>query len=342
MKRRTLLIVDDSPAIRKLIRETITTDNLFSHIVEASNGMEALKVFFNSKIDFVITDVVMPKVDGYKFISTIKDSEIGKDVPVVMLSASRKEVIDKIKGLNIGASDYVIKPFDSHELVARVKVFIKLQELQEELKEKNILLEKQAITDELTGLYNRRHFYEHLKMQLSLAKRHGFQIACLLIDIDHFKDINDTYGHDVGDKALKAIAKVMQDRLREGEVLARFGGEEFIIYLNRADVEGAISAGERMRKAIASANFSDDVKNPLTVTISIGVAMYPHEGLKDSDDIIKAADEALYYAKKTVRNKVVLYSESMEVVIHNDINNCVYRASEQSRPRRDPPKVDEE
>src|SRR3990167_10693454 len=136
--------------------------------------MEALKVFFNSKIDFVITDVVMPKVDGYKFISTIKDSEIGKDVPVVMLSASRKEVIDKIKGLNIGASDYVIKPFDGHELVARMHVFIKLTELQEDLKEKNALLEKLSVTDELTGIYNRRYFYDNISMHVALAKRHDY------------------------------------------------------------------------------------------------------------------------------------------------------------------------
>lgn len=311
MTERTLLIVDDSPSVRQLVKDAVTEPGLFSNVLEAKDGMEALKLFFANKIDFVITDVMMPKVDGYKFISTIKDSEAGRDIPVIMLSASRKEVIDKIKGLKIGASDYVIKPFDSSELLARINVFLKIQELQNDLKEKNVLLEKLSITDELTGLYNRRYFYNHINMHVTLAKRHKYSIGCLLIDIDHFKSINDAYGHDIGDKALKGAAHIMAKKMRDGEVLARFGGEEFIICLCRADIDGAIAAAERMRKAVAEANFSDTADNPLKVTISIGVAIYPQDGLTNSDDIIKAADEALYLAKRTGRNKTAVYSESI-------------------------------
>ncbi len=308
MAEKTLLIVDDSPSVRQLVKNVVTASGLFSKIFEAEDGMEALKIFLKNKVDFVITDVMMPKVDGYKLISAIKESEPGKDCPVIMLSASRKEVVDKIKGLHIGASDYVLKPFDQSELLARINVFLKIQELQNELKEKNVLLEKLSVTDELTGLYNRRYFYDHINMHIALAKRHDSQIGCLMMDIDYFKNINDTFGHDVGDKALKGLALLLKGRMREGEVLARFGGEEFIVCLCKADKNEAIAAAERMRKAVEGANLLNDVNNLLTVTISIGVATYPQEGLMDSDDIIKAADEALYHAKRSGRNKFVVYS----------------------------------
>ncbi|MDP2682584.1 MAG: diguanylate cyclase [Deltaproteobacteria bacterium] len=309
MTEKTLLIVDDSPTIRQLVKNTVVAGGLFSKVFEAEDGMEALKIFFKNKVDFVITDVMMPKVDGYKFISAIKESEDGKDCPVIMLSASRKEVVDKIKGLHIGASDYLLKPFDQSELLARIRVFLKIQELQNDLKEKNVLLEKLSVTDELTGLHNRRYFYDHIKMHVALAKRHEYHIGCLMIDIDHFKNINDTYGHDVGDKALKGLTRLLKDGIRDGEVLARFGGEEFIVCLCRADKNGAIAAAERMRKAVEGANLLNDVNNPLTVTISVGIATYPQEGLKNSDDITKAADKALYYAKRTGRNRVAVYSD---------------------------------
>lgn len=310
MSEKTLLIVDDTPVVRDLVKTVVAKTGWFTNILEADNGMDAIKLFFKNKVDFVVTDVVMPKVDGYKLIAAIKGSEAGKDVPVIMLSASRKEIVDKIRGLNIGASDYVLKPFDSNELLARINTFLKIQELQNELREKNALLEKLSVTDELTGLYNRRYFYDHINMHIALAKRHNYHIGCLLIDIDHFKNINDTYGHDVGDKVLKGLAALMKGKMRDGEILARFGGEEFIICLCRADEKGAISAAERMRKAVEDANI-EGTNSPIKTTISIGIAIYPDKNLKNSDEIIKMADEALYHAKRSGRNKVVVYSEQM-------------------------------
>ncbi|OGP66176.1 MAG: hypothetical protein A3K22_06370 [Deltaproteobacteria bacterium RBG_16_42_7] len=310
MAERTLLIVDDSPTIRQVIKDAVTANGMFSTILEAKDGIEALKLFSSNKIDFVVTDVMMPKLDGYKFISTIKNSELGRDIPVIMLSASRKEFVDKLKGFNIGASDYLVKPFDGSELLARINVFLKIQELQNELKKKNALLEQLSITDTLTGLYNRRYFYDHISKHSAKVKRHPGHFGCLMIDIDHFKNINDTYGHDIGDKILKRVSGIMTSEMRSGEVLARFGGEEFIVCLCEANEKEAIVAAERMRKAVEDANLIED-DNPVKVTISIGVVIYPLQGLENSDNVIKAADEALYHAKKTGRNKVVLYSKSI-------------------------------
>jgi len=132
-----------------------------------------------------------------------------------------------------------------------------------------------------------------------------------MMDIDHFKNVNDTFGHNVGDKVLKKVSKIMADKVREGEIVARFGGEEFIVCLCRADTEGAISAAERMRKSVENSDFSEDSSNPLKVTISVGIAMFPQKGLNNADDIIKAADEALYHAKEAGRNKAIVYSESL-------------------------------
>ncbi|MBI5286346.1 MAG: diguanylate cyclase, partial [Deltaproteobacteria bacterium] len=224
MREKTLLVVDDSPTSRSAIRNVLEEARLFAHILEADDGINALDVFLKNKVDFIITDVVMPKMDGHKFISSIKGMEKGRDIPVIMLT-ERRESVDKIKGLTIGANDYLTKPFDSEELMARVKVLLKMQELQEELKDKNILLERLAITDSLTGLYNRRYLFKAMRGQMALAKRHGFSIACLAIDIDFFKRINDTYGHSTGDMVLKRLAECISSTKRNGELLARIGGE---------------------------------------------------------------------------------------------------------------------
>src|SRR3989304_4830024 len=176
---------------------------------------------------------MMPKVDGYKLISAIKESEAGKDIPVIMLSAGKKGVMDKVKGLEIGASDYLIKPFDSSELLARIIVFLKMQRLQEELKEKNALLEKLSITDELTGIYNRRYFCEYMNMHMALAKRHNYQIGCIMIDVDLFKKVNDTFGHDVGDKVLKERQMAVKEILGGCEEIGREVEGDVIVGLCR-------------------------------------------------------------------------------------------------------------
>ncbi|MBI5286243.1 MAG: diguanylate cyclase, partial [Deltaproteobacteria bacterium] len=234
--------------------------------------------------------------------------EKGVDIPVIMLT-ERKESVDKIKGLTIGASDYISKPFDSGELVARVKVLLRVQELQEELKEKNALLEKMVITDALTGLHNRRYFFDILKMQMAIAKRYRFPIACLVMDIDHFKRINDTYGHSTGDIALKGVAEAISSTKRDGELLARIGGEEFALCLFKTDETGGIQAAERIRKTVESCNLTKDENRPIRVTVSIGLSSFPGDGIDTIDDLLNAADKAMYQAKRAGRNRVVTYSE---------------------------------
>lgn len=311
MAGNTLLLVDDSPYVRASVKEAVTEYSLFPKIIEAGDGAEALKLFLTDSVTFVITDVVMPTIDGYKFVAAMRETEKGRDIPVIMLTASRKGFSDKIKGFTAGASDYVIKPFDKGELIARIKVLLRMQALQEELKTKNALLERFATTDELTGIPNRRHFFDAIKPVIALSRRNALSLGCLMMDIDFFKKVNDTYGHQAGDVVLKKIAEVMTASKREGELLARFGGEEFVMCLFKANEDETSSAAERFRKKIGSTSIGLGGTKTISMTVSIGCSSLPSDKLTTADELIKMADAALYLAKKSGRNRVARYSDTL-------------------------------
>lgn len=298
-----VLLVDDSRQARVALKDALK--DVFSVFIEAEDGIAAIKAFVEEKPGFIITDIEMPSINGYRFISTIRGMEDGKDVPIILISGTKDSLKKKLTGFNLGASDFVLKPFEGEELIARVKSLVKMRNLMDELKEKNALLEKLAVTDELTGLHNRRHFFEAVKEQLALGLRHGFKMACLLIDIDHFKKINDTYGHAAGDEVLKKLGSLLSSCKREGEILARFGGEEFIMCLFNTDTGHARLAAERFRKLVADHDFSS-VYPGLRITVSIGLALFPQERVTSIDSLIRTADEAMYASKTGGRDRVTV------------------------------------
>lgn len=216
---------------------------------------------------------------------------------------SKAEAADKVKGLEMGALDYVTKPFDEGELVARVNIHLRLRELYEAVQEQNRQLQEMANRDGLTGLYNHRYFHEKLSQDFLRAKRYHEYLSCILFDIDHFKKFNDTYGHQTGDVVLRALASVIERSTRESDVAARYGGEEFAIVLYHTDRRAAYEAAERLRQAVES-NEVEDNGNVLRVTISLGIATFPHEKIHDSKELIEYADQALYKAKENGRNRV--------------------------------------
>lgn len=300
-----VLVVDDSQQARVAIKEALT--DLFDVFIEADDGLSAIKAFVEEKPGFIITDIEMPSINGYRLISTVRNMEDGKDLPIIMLSGTKNSLKKKLTGFNLGASDFLMKPFEKEELVARVKSLLRTRFLLDELREKNTLLERLAVTDELTGLYNRRHFFETVKEQMALGLRHNFKIACLLMDIDHFKKINDTHGHIAGDDVLRKVGSLLNSCKREGELLARFGGEEFIMCLFNTDSASVLRAAERFRQLIKSFEFSSNNHPKLHVTVSIGVAIYPQAAIITIDELIKAADNALYRSKVEGRDRVSLY-----------------------------------
>jgi len=308
---KTLLIVDDSSSIRESLIKLMKPSSLFSLILEAENGTNALEILLKKEIHFVISDVVMPHLDGYKLLSLIRNHERYHDLPFILLT-SKKDSKSKIKGISMGASDFVTKPFDQNELMARVKNLLQTKSMQEELRRKNHELEKLnqklkelSVTDSLTNLYNRRFFNERLSIELQRSKRYQLNLACLLLDLDHFKTINDTFGHQKGDHVLQEVAHMVKSLCRSHDVAARFGGEEFILFLCQTHKEAALKIAERIRGDIESFPFLEKTENSISITVSIGVSGFPHPDIQNVQDMIQCADEALYSAKRAGRNKVI-------------------------------------
>ena len=299
---KTVLIIDDDPRIRTEVKQVLNQASLFDVYHEASDGIDGFKTLLNKEIDLILCDLMMPGMDGFKFLSMKKARPEFNDIPVIMLTGA-EDVKLKIKGLEQGASDYITKPFDAGELIARVKVHYKIRALQEELKATNRRLEELSNTDGLTKLYNRRYFMELLELEFQRAQRYQSKFAFIMIDIDNFKGFNDTYGHLMGDRILYEISQILQENLRVNDVVGRYGGEEFALFAPETDLKGALVVAERYRKRIEDYVLVEDEKK-LKVTISLGVASFPHVAIGTVDDLIRLADNALYKSKRNGRNRV--------------------------------------
>ncbi len=301
---KAALIIDDDDNVRAEVKRYLNQAGLFDSYYEATDGIEGFKVLLNKDVDLILCDVMMPGIDGFKFLSMKKARPEFNDIPVIMLTGA-EDVKLKIKGLEQGASDYITKPFDPGELIARVRVHFKIKALQEELRATNKRLEELSNTDGLTKLYNRRYFMELLELEFQRARRYESNLAFVMIDIDHFKDFNDTYGHLLGDRILVEIAAILQENLRIHDIVGRYGGEEFALLTPETDQRGALVVAERYRRRIEDFVLMEGNRN-LKVTISLGIAFCPHAQINSVDDLIRLADNALYKAKRNGRNRVEL------------------------------------
>jgi diguanylate cyclase (GGDEF)-like protein len=298
-----ILIVDDSRLIAHVAKTMLTKRG--HEIIVAQDGKAGLEAAKSEKPDIILLDVIMPIMDGYEVCEHLKEDDSTKEIPIIMVT-SKAEAADKVKGLEMGALDYVTKPFDEGELIARVNIHLRLRELYEAVQEQNRQLQEMANRDGLTGLYNHRYFHEQLSQDFLRAKRYHENLSCVLFDIDFFKKFNDTYGHQTGDIVLKALASVVQHATRESDLAARYGGEEFALILYHTDGPAAYEAAERLRTMVESHEVQDN-GNVLRVTISIGVATFPHERVQNSKELVDYADQALYKAKDNGRNRVEVF-----------------------------------
>lgn len=298
-----LLVIDDSDLLRREVIKILEPAGLFTSFCEAANGIDGFKLLLTAAPDVVLCDLEMPGVDGLRFLDMRNARPELLDVPVIMLTA-REEPEQKIRGFERGASDYVTKPFDAGELIARVRVQLKVKRLQDDLKAQNRELEILSNTDPLTQLANRRCLMQTLQNEFQRSQRIGRRMALILADIDHFKLVNDTYGHQQGDAVLKKVAGVLRAQLRDYDLAARFGGEEFALLLPEAGIDQAVKVAERVRATLAGTRFSDALA-PLRLTISCGVVNGPSAQVATVDDLIRIADDALYTAKREGRNRVV-------------------------------------
>jgi two-component system, cell cycle response regulator len=308
-----ILLVEDSTAQSGKIREAL--ERLGYAVECAGSGAEGLKLARSLRPDLILLDVEMDDIDGFAVCRWLKVNSETREIPVIMLTV-RKELADRVEGLNIGADDYLAKPFASAELEARIFAALRVKAAHAELKERNSQLESMlhhvealAITDPLTGLFNRRRFGDVLKREFAITRRYKNTLSCLMIDLDHFKRVNDRYGHDAGDQVLKETARRLLETVREVDVPARYGGEEFAVLLPHTAKGAAVIAAERVRAVMNKAEFRFGDES-LRMTASIGVAGNSDVASGVAEDLVKAADFALYEAKRQGRDRVVLFDEN--------------------------------
>jgi len=300
-----ILVIDDSKLIAHVAKNILSKQG--HEVLLAWDGETGFDIAKDNKPDLILLDLILPGMDGYEVCQRIKKDSTIADIPVIMLT-SKTEHADKVRGLESGASDYVTKPFDEGELIARVNTHLRIKELHESLQEKNRQLLEMANRDGLTGLYNHRYFQETLFNDFQKAVRYKESLSCIMFDIDHFKKFNDTYGHQTGDVVLKTLGGLIKELMRDSDLAARYGGEEFTLILYHTTKNDAVMIAERLRKTVEQHKFkSEDLI--LNVTISIGVACYYHPDIQDAKSLIECADRALYKAKDEGRNKVVAFEE---------------------------------
>lgn len=299
----TILVIEDSSSQRAEVRAALERSGLFTQILEASDGLQGLRLLLGERVDLVLCDLEMPGLDGAKLLHASRRAG-GTTIPFLVLTAEH-DAERKARLLRDGARDAITKPFHIGDLIARIALHLELVRLQGELEKKNRLLEELSITDGLTGLRNRRYVDEILRLDFLRAQRFGGPLSVIMADIDHFKPVNDVHGHAAGDAVLRAVAERFRARLRESDVAGRYGGEEFLFVLNGSGLEGALVAAERWRMDVESSPFDAGADLGLSVTVSMGVASFG-PGMRSAQDLVRAADEALYRAKEGGRNQVAV------------------------------------
>lgn len=303
--KKTILVVDDSKGARSEIVRNLKKDSAIGEIYEADNGMEAIKIVSNENIDLVITDIVMPKMDGFKLIKTLVEDERFIHIPLILLTV-RSRLADRVKGMELGAWDFLVKPVHPVELSTRVRAMLRVKKLQDKLRTRLRQLEHLSVIDGLTGFYNKSQLLKFLRQEVNRTKRFKYFLSCIMVDVDRFKQVNDEYGHVKGDKVLKEISSMMGEMIRGYDFAARFGGDEFTLLLPQQEEKtGALIFSERLREAVEKKKFlKTKNKSPLGITVSIGVATLHPESKETGEELLERADKALYEAKSKGRNRV--------------------------------------
>jgi diguanylate cyclase (GGDEF)-like protein len=291
LSKFTVLVVDDEPDKRQLLRVALEMAGYTVHT--ANDGAEGLAAVEAHPFDLIVTDVMMPNLDGYEMVKRIRANPQTRFIPVIIQTAAKGEAQDARRGSQVGAMGYITDPTDLDLLLGRARTLLDF---------KNYLdsCEEAAFTDHLTGLANRRRFERQLEREVARTRRYGHPFCLLMLDIDHFKSVNDTYGHEGGDEALRRLGHVLQTGTRGVDTAARIGGEEFAIILTETDFAHGLEVAERLRNTIKET----DILEGLRVTVSIGMAEFG-EPLREGRELYGSADAALYEAKRRGRDRVV-------------------------------------
>jgi diguanylate cyclase (GGDEF)-like protein len=289
----TVLVIEDHPDQRELLMIVLQKEGY--RVIAAANGVEALEKLEKEPAQIVLSDIMMPKMNGFELINRIRSNPAFKNIYLILITARIQEG-DRVRGLDLGADDYITKPFSFSELLARVRVGSRLVQYQRHL-------EYQTLIDALTGLFNRRAFEKKIEEEFERAKRYRHPLSLLIVDIDNFKIINDTYGHHTGDNVLKKIAEALQEKTRRSDFACRYGGEEFVLILPETDLASALQAAKKMVGEIKGQTFGT-LARPFSLTISIGVSSTSTKDYSEWQEMLQDADQALYLAKNKGKDRV--------------------------------------
>ncbi|KKM10862.1 hypothetical protein SY88_11460 [Clostridiales bacterium PH28_bin88] len=298
-----ILIAEDSLFFRNMLQETL--EKWGYQVVATGDGGEAWDVLQREDIRLIITDWIMPGMDGIELCRRIRGADRPGYVYIIMLTAkgSKEEVVN---GLSAGADDYLTKPFDPAELQARLAIGQRILHLEQRLLEAKRKIEELASTDPLTGLLNRRTLMQRMEAEVERARRERQPISVVMCDIDHFKTVNDAYGHQAGDAVLREVARCLVSACRSYDIVGRYGGEEFLIVFPGTDACESMAIAERLRAKVASLLVNAGDEQNIQITASFGVATVREESAESIDALIGRADRALYCAKSKGRNRVCL------------------------------------
>ena len=307
--RPKILVVDDSRTQLEWLVAVLQREGF--EVRSAANGKEAILKVRTDAPDLVLLDMILPDMDGLEVLRLIKARPDDQFIPVIILSV-KSDLDSKVTGLRIGADDFLAKPFAEAEILARCAAMLRIKSLQDQLRSTQAKLEEQSVTDGLTGLKNRRFFDDRLGEEFRRAQRYSDPVSLIMVDLDHFKQVNDRYGHQVGDLVLREAAACIRASIRDPDICARYGGEEFAVVLPKTHLTGALAVAERIWRELGAKVYhqvstTSGVATDLRVTASVGLAFFPAKDINSPETLVKFADDALYQAKRSGRNTICLY-----------------------------------
>jgi two-component system, cell cycle response regulator len=296
-----IVVVDDDPAMLRLFEKVL--DSKENEVICCTTAAEALEVLEHQAWDLCLLDRGLPDLDGIEICRRIK-ADPRFDARQLIMVSGYGSLDARVEALDLGADDYITKPFQIAELLARVNASRRIVEMQKHLVAMADQLEELSMRDGLTGMFNRRHFGTALSQAFEYSTRYGRPLSVAIIDVDCFKNINDSLGHDAGDRVLMELAKRFTQSVRASDYVARYGGEEFVILLPEARLHDALTFSEKLRQAVAGAPVEVAGGIEVPVTISVGTASLAHTQFSSASEMIAAADKALYRAKRNGRDRV--------------------------------------
>jgi two-component system cell cycle response regulator len=309
--KKHVLLIEDSPTQAQYVR--LLLEDSGYQVTFAETGQKGIEIAETAQPDVVLLDVVLPDLDGFSVCRQIRQRS-RTYIPILMLTEKRTDMEDRVDGLTVGADEYLSKSADDRELLARVASLLRIRQVIEDIYNRMEngeqcyqTLRQPALTDRLTGLYNRNYFSEDLHRQFALARRYFNPLGCIIMDIDLFRDFNTRYGHPTGDWMLQGLAGLMKQNVREVDMIARYKETEFVILLPMTDIGEAAALAASLRSLVEQHIWENPSLGKLCITVSLGVAAVPAQGIETAEHLIACADKALQQAKSNGRNRVEIY-----------------------------------